>query len=384
MSRGEIATTDELSIAGYHASVPSVDIHSVGTGGGTIAGVDSAGMLFVGPRGAGARPGPACYGLGGTKPTLTDAQLVLGRLKPGPYADGSITLDLSAARDAIRREIAEPLGISLEDAAAGIIELAEQQLLHALEQMSTERGHDARRFTLVAAGGAGPMHGAAVARKLGCPRVYVPRLAGAFCALGMLNTHVRRDYVQSFFGLLHQSDPATINRLFAELEAPANDHLAMSGFAPEARLLRRELDVRYDGQQWSVRVTSPARDFDPHLVEQAFQAEHERLYGHAQPGGTVEITMLRLAAFGLLSPLTISSTRSQGTAPEPVETRPVYDLGVRKFVPMPVYRGAALAPGVSLPGPALIEEKTTTVFVGINDRLAVDGSDNFVIELQGS
>ena len=384
MSRGEIATTDELSIAGYHASVPSVDIHSVGTGGGTIAGVDGGGMLYVGPRGAGARPGPACYGLGGTQPTITDAQLVLGRLKPGPYAGGSITLDIDLARRAIERDVAAPLGIGIEDAASGIIELAEQQLLHALERMSTERGYDARGFTLVAAGGAGPMHGAFVARKLGCPRVYVPRLAGAFCALGMLNTHVRRDYVQTFFGLLHDSDPATVDRLFTELEARANDHLAASGFEPAQRLLKRELDMRYEGQQWSVRVGSPSSGFDARRAVDAFEVEHARLYGHAQPGGTVEITMLRLAAFGLLTPLQISPAPPRPARAEPAEIRPVYVSSTRQFASVPVYRGNDLAPGDGFAGPALIEEQTTTVCLGTGDRLTVDASGNYVIELEAT
>lgn len=384
MSRGEIATTDELSIAGYHASVPSVDIHSVGTGGGTIAGVDSGGMLYVGPRGAGARPGPACYGLGGMQPTITDAQLVLGRLKPGPYAGGSITLDIDLARRAIEHDVAGPLGIGIEDAAAGIIELAEQQLLHALERMSIERGHDARGFTLVAAGGAGPMHGAVVARKLGCPRVYVPRLAGAFCALGMLNTDVRRDYVQAFFSPLRDCDPAAVDRLFAELEERANDHLAASGFTPAQRVLKRELDMRYEGQQWSVQVGSASAGFDAELAEAAFAVEHERLYGHAQPGGAVEITMLRLAAFGLLAPLQILPAPPDPMRAEPVETRPIYVATARQFALVPVYRGSDLAPGHSIAGPALIEEQTTTVCLETGDRLAVDPVGNYVIELEAA
>ena len=153
---------------------------------GTIAWIDSAGMLCVGPQGAGANPGPACYGLGGTEPTATDAHLVLGRLKPGPYAGGAVTLDLERAEAAIARKIAEPLGINTEAAAIGILQLLEQNVLHAVERISIERGYDPSRFVLVAAGGAGPMHGTSVARALGCRQVYIPRQAGAFCAIGML------------------------------------------------------------------------------------------------------------------------------------------------------------------------------------------------------
>ena len=158
MSGGEVATRDDVMIAGYHVSTPAIDIHTVGAGGGTIAGVDGAGLLYVGPEGAGADPGPACYGLGGARATVTDAQLVLGRLRPGKSAGGTLDLDLEAAREAIRMQVAEPLKMSVEDAAAGVIDLVEQHLLSAVEHISIERGHSPRRFTLVAAGGAGPMH----------------------------------------------------------------------------------------------------------------------------------------------------------------------------------------------------------------------------------
>ncbi|MCH2506598.1 MAG: hydantoinase/oxoprolinase family protein, partial [Dehalococcoidia bacterium] len=172
MGEGQVAVTDELMIDGYHVATPSVDIHTVGAGGGTIARVDEAGLLHVGPHGAGARPGPACYGLGGLEPTVTDAYMVLGRLRPGPYAGGSVTLDDALARKAVLDKIATPLDITVEEAATGIIRLLEQNLLHAVEHISIQRGHNPRRFTLVAAGGAGPMHGSGVARALGCRSAY--------------------------------------------------------------------------------------------------------------------------------------------------------------------------------------------------------------------
>ena len=167
MARGDVPVTDELTIDGYHLTTPSVEIHTVGAGGGTIAWVDDAGLLHAGPQGAGARPGPAAYGLGGEKPTVTDAQLVLGRLRPGPLAGGAVTLDADLARKAIETKLAKPLGLSVEEAAAGVIRLLEQNLLHAVERLSIERGHNPATFTLVAAGGAGPMHGTTVARALG-------------------------------------------------------------------------------------------------------------------------------------------------------------------------------------------------------------------------
>ncbi|MCH2185875.1 hydantoinase/oxoprolinase family protein, partial [Myxococcota bacterium] len=204
MSGGEVATRDDIHIAGYHVSTPAIDIHTIGAGGGTIAGVDDAGLLFVGPEGAGADPGPACYGLGGTRPTVTDAHLVLGRLRPGQSAGGTLDLDLLAAREAIETHVARKLNMTVEDAAAGIIELVEQHLLSAVEHISIERGHSPGRFTLVAAGGAGPMHGASVAAGLGCTQVHIPRDAGALCAIGMLNTDVRQDFTRFLLGSLDE------------------------------------------------------------------------------------------------------------------------------------------------------------------------------------
>ncbi|MGH6631267.1 MAG: hydantoinase/oxoprolinase family protein, partial [Burkholderiales bacterium] len=194
MSNAVVQATDQLLIGGYHVSVPAVEIYTVGAGGGTIAAVDAAGLLTVGPGGAGAQPGPAAYGLGGQNPTVTDALLVLGRLRSGPLAGGAVSLDMEKAVAAIRRNIAQPLKLGVREAAVGIVRLLEQNLLHAVETISTERGYNPRRFTLVACGGAGPMHGVSVARALGCARVYVPRQAGAFCAIGMLHADLRQDF----------------------------------------------------------------------------------------------------------------------------------------------------------------------------------------------
>ena len=211
MAKGQVPVADELVIDGYHLTTPSVEIHTVGAGGGAIAWVDDAGLLHVGPQGAGARPGPAAYGLGGENPTVTDAQLVLGRLRPGPLA-GGVTLDGKLARQAIETKLARPLGLSVEDAASGVIRLLEQNLLHAVERLSIERGHNPATFTLVAAGGAGPMHGAEVARALGCKRALLPRAAGAFCAMGMLQSDVRQDYMHVFLADLDTVDRAEPRR----------------------------------------------------------------------------------------------------------------------------------------------------------------------------
>ena len=381
MSGGAVAVSDHLIIDGYHLATPSVDIHTVGAGGGTIARVDEAGLLHVGPQGSGARPGPAAYGLGGTAPTVTDAQLLLGRLRPGPFAGGSVSLDPAPARAAIEARIAGPLGLAPDAAAAGIIRILEQSLLHALESISIERGHDARRFTLVAAGGAGPMHGASVGRMLGCKRVYVPRQAGVFCALGMLHADIRQDFLQVFFAELDAAQAPTLDAGFAPLLAEAEAALAAEGFAGEAARVGREIDLRYPGQLWSLRVGLEDDGWDAGAARAAFEAEHERQFGHIQPGGTIEITALRVVARGLLQWAEPAPRAASEAAPRALETRSVYLSESAGWVETPVYGGADLRPGHELAGPLLVEEETTTVVVGADDRLVVDAADNLVIIL---
>ncbi len=383
MSEGQVAVTDDLLINQYHVSVPSVDVHTVGAGGGTIAGVDSAGMLYVGPRGAGSRPGPACYGFGGKDPTVTDAQLVLGRLKPGPMGDsGAIVLDDTLAVKALETKVARPLGVNVETAAAGIIRLLEQKLLHAVERISIERGYDPRRFTLVAGGGAGPLHGASVGRMIGCRTVYVPRVAGAFCALGMLHSNLRQDFMRVVYPVpLDDTGCDGIEQPFGELERKARFTLEQEGFKHDDVQIVRQLDLRYRGQQWSLRVALDDKGLDPSSVRDSFEREYRRQFGHIQPGGTIEITALRVAGIGLLPPLR-PTTRTNGTgAPQPIEVRSVYLDDRHGRQPTKIYDGHDLAPGHTLDGPSIINEATTTVFVGPNDRLEIDRMNNFVIHI---
>ena len=380
MARGDVPVADELVIDGYHLTTPSVEIHTVGAGGGTVAWVDDAGLLHVGPRGAGARPGPAAYGLGGEEPTVTDAQLVLGRLRPGPLAGGAVTLDGALARRAIENRLAKPLGLSVEAAAAGVIRLLEQNLLHAVERLSIERGHNPATFTLVAAGGAGPMHGTAVARALGCRRTLLPRAAGAFCALGMLQSDVRQDYLQVFLADLDKVDTVQLAAGFTQLEARAREALGGDGFSGDGVAIEREMDLRYDGQQWPVRVAIAAA-FDATAARQAFEAEHQRLFGHIQPGGRIDITALRVVGRGRLDWTPPAARPAQTAPPIPRETRKVWIDPAHGWRDLPVYDGADLRPGCRMEGPLLIEERTMTAFVGPRDVLEVDVRDDFLIHV---
>lgn len=380
MANGEVPVSDRLVIDGYHLTVPSVEIHTVGAGGGTIAGVDSAGLLNVGPRGAGAQPGPAAYGLGGQDPTVTDALLVLGRLREGPLAGGAVTLDRDLAWRAVETKLARPLGLSVEGAAAGVVRLLEQNLLHAVERLSIERGHNPAHFTLVAAGGAGPMHGAAVARALGCKQALLPRAAGAFCAMGTLQSDVRQDYLQVFAADLDKVDYLAIDGGFALLEAKARAALIRQGFGNSGST-QREIDLRYEDQQWSVRVALTANCFDVSAARQAFEAEHQRLFGHIQPHGRLEITTLRVVARGIVEWSRSAGRAAQQDRPIPKQRRRMWIDATCGWGDVPVYDGVDLRPGCKLQGPLLIEERTTTGFVASKDIVEVNAADDFLVTI---
>ncbi len=382
MHERRVAVTDSLSVNDYDLVTPSVDIHTVGAGGGTISGVDSSGLLFAGPEGAGARPGPAAYGLGGVRPTVTDANLVLGRLRPGPYAGGSVTLDLGAAERAIDDAVAGPLGISRTTAAAGVIRIVEQNLLHAVERISIQRGYNPGRFMLIACGGAGPMHGASVGRNLGARAVYAPRQAGVFCAIGMQYADVRRDFVQVLMRTLDDRTVAAVREGYAELEQRATAALASEGFDDANMVFGHELDLHYEGQQWDVRV-AVAADADPDTIRTAFETEYDRQFGHTNPDGRIYVAKLRVTGIGKLPPMESPAHPELDEPVRAVETRPVYFTEIDGFAETGIYLGRDLHHGQAFTGPAVIEEETTTILVGPGDRVRVDASDNYVISFDG-
>ncbi|MFA5490863.1 MAG: hydantoinase/oxoprolinase family protein, partial [Candidimonas sp.] len=320
-------------------------------------------------------------GRGGSRPTVTDAQLILGRLKPGPYADGAIVLDLAKAREAVQEHVAGPLGISIEDAAAGIIQLVEQNIQHAVEKATLERGYNPRLFTMVAAGGAGPLHGAASARLVGCGGLYIPRLAGVFCAFGMCNSDLRHDYVRSWLKDLDgvASQWAAARDAFESMEAEAVALLNKEGFEGDDVKLIRQYDLRYFGQERTIAVTTHA--VDAHEVRQEFEREYIRLYGYTQDKGRIQIVNLRVAAIGKIPPLLSQRDEGLKDAPNPVEWRQVWVGKNEGFSNVPVYQGAELSSGHSLSGPAIIEEPTTTIAIGVGDELQVTPSGNYHVKL---
>jgi N-methylhydantoinase A len=379
LSGGQADVASEFELGGYHVAMPSIDIHSVGAGGGTMAGVDRAGLLFVGPRGAGAHPGPAAYGLGGAEPTITDAQLVLGRLVPGPLAGGGRTLDLELAKRAIEARVARPLGLSLEAAAAGMLRILDQQLFHAVQKLSAERGYDPRKFILVAAGGAGPMHGSSVGRKLNSPAVYVPRLAGTFCALGMLNIPIKHEFARVHLGRLDANTCDALRPVFEQLGAQANARLATDGFSGENAQIVRELDLRHRGQIGTLRVVVEEEKLESGKIRDNFLAAYQRTYGHRDTTSQIEIANVRVIGLGRFPPLRLGTSDVKADAQPVCSHRRVYFDEAAGWATAKIYYGHDLRPGAIVNGPAIVHEATTSVIVGPGDVCSVDALGNFLI-----
>ncbi len=376
--RGRVAETGRLDIAGYPAMTPSVEINTVAIGGGTIAYVDGGGMLHVGPKGAGSLPGPACYGNGGEDPTISDAHVVLGRLRPGPYADGAISIDSDLARKAIEEKIAKPMGISVQDAAIGILRVADQTIVHTLERISSERGVNPARFELVACGGAGALHASSVARMLGAKNVFVPGLAGVFCAFGMTNSDVRHDIVRS---VSHGLDADALSTIADEIARDgAYLRSKLSGqFCDEAIYIDTFLELKYAGQQWAIKVVfDPAND-GPSDVRAKFEAEFRKIYGYIQGPETIRIVTNRVVGRGVFGDVSTKAPEAADAKATPYEKRSVWIDPKIGFTDTPIYRSLEFEGPLSLTGPAVIEVPTTTVLVGREESFTVDAQGNFSI-----
>ena len=381
MRGGRAQITDLYEIGGFHVAQPAVEIHTIGAGGGTISRIDDGGMLICGPQGAGADPGPAAYGRGGDQPTTTDALVVLGRMRSGPIADGVISIDSALARNAVETAVARPLGLNVEDAAAGMVDLLEQNLLHAVEEISVKRGVDLSGFTLVAAGGAGPMHGAAVGRMLGCRNVYVPRYAGAFCAIGMLDSDLRLDYLRVLDLWLDEAGLAQLGPPLASLRSEAEAEIAKEEAAAARVTYEVELDLAYKGQLRSLRISYDLDTDDMAKVKTRFEVEHRQTYGHIKPITPIRIVALRLIASIAAVRLATPRHEAAESAALPIGTRRVFVSRASGWSDVPVYLGPSMRPGNRVQGPCLVDEDTTTIFTGPGDTLIVDSSGNYLIEL---
>jgi N-methylhydantoinase A len=309
VENGEPAKTTEFEVGaginlssklvkggGYAIKLPFIDVSEIGAGGGSIVAIDESGSLKVGPRSAGADPGPACYDLGGDEPTLTDGFVVLGYINPGHLAGGSLRLKAERAHAAFVEKVARPLGMDALDAAYGVYTLAAATMTRAAKAVSTYRGRDPRDFALVAFGGNGPLVAAEIARALQIQTVLVPPAPGVFSAVGLLFSDIEREFLQTFLRRLDELDVAAVEAAYREIERDALDTLNAEGHAREEIHLRRLADIRYAGQAYELTVAIPDRRLDLHGLAEAFHAEHERTYGYRSEADTVELVNIKVLA----------------------------------------------------------------------------------------
>ena len=375
---GGISLTSRLITGGgYALRVPVIDIAEVGAGGGSIVWLDPAGALQVGPRSAGAVPGPVCYQNGGTEPTISDANVVLGYLNPDYLVGGDLKLDAEAARRALRVRIAEPLGLSLDRAAYGVHLVANANMMRAVRAVSTQRGRDPRGFALIAFGGSGPVHAVELARALDLRRVVIPPSPGLFSAFGLLFADVEHHYVRTCFRRLNGTDPAALQALIQSMENEALATLADEGYAPNQVVLHREADLRYAGQSFELTVPFDALALE--RLAEDFAAEHLRTYGHrGAPDAPVDLISLRLRAHvnepreRRLQPV----MRSHGS---PGVSRDAY-FGDYGRIQTPVLNRGELSGGRSA-GPLIVEEYDATTVVPPDCSATLDDRGNIIVEI---
>lgn len=369
----------------YRVASPMIDIHSIGTGGGSIAWIDDGGALRVGPRSAGSNPGPACYGRGGKEPTVTDANLVLGYLNPGAIGGGKIALDTEAAREAILTRIADPLGITVENAALGIFRISNGAMSNAVRYVSVSRGRDPRDFALMAFGGAGPIHMGIQAKDLGIKTVLVPRNAGVFCALGSLISDFKISKVKSYIARIGQVELDILNHIFEEIESEPEALLSSAEGVVEIRT-ERAVDMRYVGQ--THEVTVPIRSRTKRVSEltlkktvQDFHDLHAQLYSFKRPDQPVEILSIRSDIVGTRDTMKYRSLPfgSEDSRAALKGTRAANFEGLG-YLDVPIYDGTKVMPGNTIAGPSIIEEPATTIVIYPGQEAVLDHYQTYVIE----
>ena len=381
---GIMAGSRLLTGAGYTLKVPAIDLAEVGAGGGSLVWIDGGGALQVGPHSAGANPGPVCYGLGNETPTVTDANVVLGYLNPTHLVGGALAIDAEKSRRALRDKVAEPLGLSLEDAAYGAHLIAASNMIRAIKAVSTERGRDPREFAIFAFGGNGPLFAGGMAEALGISRIIVPPSAGLFSAFGLLYADVEHHYARTFRRLLRGGTLDEIDAAWEALAAQARQQLASEGFTGARGLIRRSAAMHYHGQSFELVVPVPDGPLDLAMVahlEEAFGREHEITYGHrAGPEEPVELVNIQVVGQGLREgddvPEVVRSSRPEPTPPPPRRAYFGREHGWRET---PVVSRASLAKGAT--GPLIIEEYDSTTVVRPGVRASLDSGGNIVLDL---
>ncbi|MGD9735167.1 MAG: hydantoinase/oxoprolinase family protein [Solirubrobacterales bacterium] len=384
---GRPRSGEETVFDGRPIKVPQIDIHTIGSGGGSIAHIDPAGLLHVGPQSAGATPGPACYGHGGTEATVTDAHVVLGRIDPGSILGGEMRIDADAARSVIERRVATPLGLSIEEAAAGILEVSDAQIARGIRVVSVNRGHDPRDFSIVAFGGAGALHALTAAALVDVGTVVVPTVPGAFSALGLVNADVKHHLSRTVEKPVGQLSPGDLEATYAKLIDTGRERLAKIGANSLNEQFVRMARMRYTWQDNTVQVIVGEEAVDEASLAAAlssFHAAHDREFGHSNAADPVEIVSVSVEALGSLPRPRLEAASLDGGPGAPPESRrrKVFFRG-EGWMDVPILAREALAPGIELAGPAIVEEREATTLVTPGANLRVDPFGNLVLTQEG-
>jgi N-methylhydantoinase A len=378
---GEPFVASRGKIEGRDLAVPMMDINTVSAGGGTIARVDRFGVLQVGPDSAGAVPGPACYSRGGEMPTITDCNLVMGHLSADNFLGGRMRLDAEKARKAVEERIARPLGMGVDEAAEGIVRIIDVKMEEAIKAISTMRGHDLRDFMLLAFGGAGPVHAGRMARDLGMAGMIVPLYPGVYSAIGLIMSDVKHDYIQSRMTPIDVLSSADVNAMFARLEAHAAEELREDGFAPAAIEIHHALDMRYAGQGYEITMSCGGALQDGGLaaLRRQFDAQHKMMFGHSAPEEPVEIVSYRVRGVGRVPPVEMPRFKRTGTtlADALLEKRRARFDG--QAIDCPIYQRERLDVGLSVAGPAILDQFDCTTVLYPGQTARVDEWKNLIV-----
>lgn len=382
---GQPRVKPEGEFEGYPVKIPLTDVEGIGAGGGSIAWVDAGGALNVGPESAGAYPGPASYGQGGERPTVTDANLVLGRLNPDYFLGGEMPLQLERACQAIEQFVATPLGMSTEEAAAGIIRVVNANMCRGISVNTTQKGYDVREFALLAFGGAGPLHAVELAQEMGIRRVIVPPFCAVFSALGAVASDVRHDYAQTVALSQTGITAGRLQTAFAALESQARRQLIQENVAKDQMILQRAADLRYQGQSYEITVplahNYPLSEEDVQRLIADFHNLHHRIYAYGDPAEAVEIINVRVTAIGKVPDLNLKRHANEALCqPRPKGVRPVY-FPAGGFLATKIYERAALPANQQIAGPCLVEEPTSTIVIPPGASATVDAYGNLVIDI---
>jgi N-methylhydantoinase A len=379
VERGKPLIARTAAIGGYPVRLQLVDVSTIGAGGGSIAWLDDGGSLRVGPQSAGAEPGPAAYGRGGTAATVTDASIVLGYLNPARFAGGDVEIDVEAATEAVTRAGA-PIGLSATEAAAGIHTILNARMAEEIRLVSVQRGYDARDFALLALGGGGPVHAGALALELGLDRILVPEAPGVLSAFGLLVSDVEHEQVTTMTGTV---DEARLDEVLRRLNDEAAANVDADGAAPESVVVRELAEVRYAGQSYELAVPVPPERANGRLSALAavFHELHERLYGHSDPAAPIEVVAVRTVhSVPVETPRMESPSGAGSVADAQVDERPAYFPSLRDYVETPRYDRTLLSPGSVLDGPAVVEQSDTTLVVHPGQRVRVHESGSIFVE----